>query len=156
MTLVAAEQLISALASGGSPCPSPPDPRAAGLAARPRSVLPPCPRCWKPGLAQKEGCWPGMLLHRGARSWYRPPRPGHRRWEGHGSRGGGESRAPGPETPRASEVEKVSLTGSFRGSESGVLAGGKALISCCSVGLLLDLQSKMLLDWKKCNNSSFA
>lgn len=41
-------------------------------------------------------------------------------------------------------------------TESGVLAGGKALISCCSVGLLLDLQSKMLPDWKKCSNSSFA
>lgn len=70
--------------------------------------------------------------------------------------GGGKSRASDLESPRASEVEKVSLTGSFRDFESGVLAGGKALISCCSVGLLLDLQSKMLLDWKKCNNSSFA
>lgn len=41
-------------------------------------------------------------------------------------------------------------------TESGLLAGGKALISCCSVGLLLDLQSKMLPDWKKCSNISFA
>lgn len=69
---------------------------------------------------------------------------------------GGKSIASDLKSPRASEVEKVSLTGSFRDSESGVLAGGRALISCCSVGLLLDLQSKMLLDWKRCNNSSFA
>lgn len=65
------------------------------------------------------------------------------------SRGSGTGIASDLASPRASEVEKVSLTGSFRDSESGLLAGGKALISCCSVGLLLDLQSKMLLDWKK-------
>ena len=70
--------------------------------------------------------------------------------------GGGKSRASDLESPRASEAEKVSLTGSFRDPEAGGLAGGKALISCCSVGLLLDLQSKMLLDWKKCNSNSFA
>lgn len=72
------------------------------------------------------------------------------------SHSSGDSRASDLQSPRASEVEKVSLTGSFRDSESGVLAGGEALISCCSAGLLLDLRSKMMLDWKKRNNSSFA
>lgn len=61
--------------------------------------------------------------------------------------GSGQSRAD-LVSPGASEVEKVSLIGSLRDSGSGLLAGGKALISCCSVGLLLDLLSKMLLDWK--------
>lgn len=72
------------------------------------------------------------------------------RWAGCGQMcgcGSGQSRAD-LVSPGASEVEKVSLIGSFRDSGSGLLAGGKALISCCSVGLLLDLLSKMLLDWK--------
>lgn len=165
---MAAKKLILGLASEGSPCPSHPYLHTSVLgglssweAGRsfPRSLLPSCHPLLEARPCAEGGMLAGeMLLHCVARSWYHPSPlcPEHHQWEGHGSRGGGESRAPDLESLRASEVEKVSLTGSFRGSESEVLAGGKALINCCSVGLLLDLQSKMLLDWKKCNNSSFA
>lgn len=47
-----------------------------------------------------------------------------------------------------SGMDEVSLLGSCGGSGTELLAGGEAVISSCSVGLLLDLQSRMLLDWK--------
>lgn len=118
-----------------------------------------CPLCPQPPWGAAEG---GRLVGevslslslchvaKGRARCARTSARGTSRWAGCGQMcgcGSGQSRAD-LVSPGASEVEKVSLIGSFRDSGSGLLAGGKALISCCSVGLLLDLLSKMLLDWK--------